>query len=96
MESEFQFILSVFAVFFLAQLITVYAAPLHIFLRWRQWLKPRYGDLHELFCCPYCLGAYIAIPFAVTLNVNIFLAWFAITGAQWFLQGIAGRENNDP
>jgi len=48
-------------------------------------------NLGRLITCPYCLGAWIALPLAIYANMSLWwLWWLAIAGLQAFLQGLTG------
>ena len=91
MSLEFQFVLASFACFRLAELIAID----DIALKFRLWVANQSQFLSRLVTCPYCLGIYFALPLALWMNgftAQSFVTWFAIAGAQAFLQTVAGRN----
>ncbi len=100
MEIEFRFILAVLACFRLAELVAIDDGPGDAFLRFRLWCARHSKNLSEFMKCPYCLSLWFAIPmiFCVLVSspvTDLILIGLGIAGGQAFLQGIAGRENND-
>jgi hypothetical protein len=60
--------------------------------------KPQ-SELGRLLSCPYCVGLWIAIPLTLILFpetiIEFILYWFAIAGAQSFLETIGSGRAND-
>ncbi|GAG30736.1 unnamed protein product [marine sediment metagenome] len=89
-------ILSILATYRIAQLIAYDDAPFALMERFRTYLGKKaaggskYGiwwSLAELIHCPYCIGLWIALLFALFSN-NFLLYWLAIAGGQSFLENI--------
>jgi hypothetical protein len=102
---ELRLVLAAFAVYRVAELLSIDDGPYHLFARWRLWLgrksadKPYLGTWHnlaELFQCPYCIGVWLAglavIPvfFPSTLT-DFVLALLAISGLQAFLETLGNN-----
>lgn len=91
-----------FATFRAAELLCVDDGPGNIFFNLRLWAgvydsensehKPA-SFIGRLLDCPYCMGVWIAIPFAVWLAPSLLCipVWLAIAGGQALLQKIGGR-----
>ncbi len=99
MNEWLNFILLTFVCYRLAQLVTLDEGPFGIFQKIRVKAGTYDNDddgqaamgLGRVMSCPYCLGVWIALPlsvYAVGINWQIFIWWFAIAGGQAFLQGI--------
>lgn len=88
------FILAMFAVIGLAQLITKEAGAFGIFER----IRTRF-PLGGLLDCPYCLMVWLAIPAAywVSLENNIgvpmvYVVWLALIGAAYCVRRYSGLD----
>ncbi len=96
MPIELKFVLSVFMVYRLAELVSIDFGPANIFLRFRSWCRQKHRFLFDLAACPYCMGMWIALPLTIILFYSgwfTLLWWLGIAGAQSVLQNAIGREN---
>lgn len=99
-----EILLSIFANYRVAQLITLDVGPFGMFDRIRKFLGRRadnnllWRELAELVHCPYCIGVWIACVPALLLAQDIpafFLLGLGVAGAQAFLQSLTdGGETN--
>lgn len=91
------FIALSFACYRVAQLLVYDDGPFDVIFEFRTMIGvydlnaagERQTVLGKLFSCPYCIGFWAAIPCAVVLTTSIadfVLWWFAIAGAQAFLE----------
>lgn len=86
------------AVYRVSILITWEDAPYRVFYRFRLYLGRKangggvvWGELAELFHCPFCLGMWLSLLAAVLVGggwVNVLLMWFAISGGQHLLTAV--------
>lgn len=97
MTDWLKFALLSFACYRLAQLVAFDEGPFRAFHWLRVWLGAYTLDnqgraetaLGRLISCPYCLGIWIALPlslYAIGIQWYTLVWWFAIAGAQAFLQ----------
>ncbi len=97
-----RFVLAALVCFRLAELIAVDDGPGDVFMRLRiragSYDRDEQGRIKtgtgRLLACPYCLGIWWALAFAVWLDgisAEMAVVWFALAGAQAFLETIGGR-----
>lgn len=105
MSSASWFVVCVFAVYRLAELVS----NDRIFESFRQWIAKRaatggkfWKALADLVHCPLCIGVWFALPVAVLYAIiilqsystlKILLLWFGIAGAQYFLSSFHLNED---
>lgn len=92
--------LAILAAYRVAQLISIDHGPFDVFLRLRDWAgvpdRGRDGrpikELARLLACPYCIGLYASVGFALLALARA--AWadailiiFGVMGGQTYLQG---------
>lgn len=92
-------ILSILAVYRIAEFVAYDDAPFGLMKRLREYLGKKaaggrkYGiwwSLAELIHCPYCIGLWAALIIAIIFFADHFLLyWLAIAGSQSFLESIS-------
>jgi len=92
-------LLSILAVYRLAQLISLDDGPFDVFKRLRLLcgqIAYKYKNLKtlaDLVNCPYCLGVWFALFVVIALRPSPWwLHWLAIAGGQAFLQSMGGNN----
>lgn len=104
----FGYLLVIFAVYRLAQLLAVDEGPFGVFVRFRKWAAnkaagaPRYGfhwTVASLFACPWCVGVFLslagALPFSNGSLLRYLVFWLAIAGGQAFLESLSSRQEEN-
>lgn len=99
MPNLYLLLLAIFATYRLAELVSIDTIfePLRLSLGKRVDPTRHNKDWYaaELVNCPYCLGVWFALLFALVIAHGwqyVLLVWFAIAGGQAFLESLAGRS----
>lgn len=85
----FELVASVLATWRLARLLAREDGPFDLVVRLRQ--RAGEGAWGALMDCPYCLGFWLALPFALLLGdtvLDCLLLWLAIAGGAAFLENL--------
>jgi hypothetical protein len=88
----FHFVVAVLATWRLARLLVREDGPFDLVVKLR--MRAGSGFSGQLMDCPYCLGLWIAAPFAAALadSVAAWIAvWLAVSGGAAFLENLLER-----
>ena len=93
----FRLTVAVLATWRVAHLVAREDGPFDVIVRLR--LRAGAGVVGRLMDCPYCLGLWIAVPFAFSLARTPLAwcaAWLAISGGASLLERVAERDAGSP
>ena len=92
----FELFIYALATYKLTAMLIDYDGPLDIFARIRDFVEkhqpPKYRVLN--FDCHFCLGTWVALPFAIYMGgtiQQILIHWFALSAFAWFMHVIEER-----
>lgn len=93
----FKFVVAVLGTWRVAHLIAREDGPFDVIVR----LRARVGNgvAGSLMDCPYCLGLWMALPFASWMAdtpVNWLAGWLAISGGASIVHRLTERESGGP
>jgi hypothetical protein len=100
MTLELRALLAILGTYRVAELMAVDDGPFRMFLRFRVWCARKSKELSRLVACPWCVGIYIGLALSAlvlwpTVLGDAILVVLGVIGGAAFLEGWAGRENND-
>lgn len=80
------------AIYKITAMLIDYDGPLRIFERLREFVQRYQPAKYQIFNfdCHFCLGTWVALPFAF-LTDNVIIYWFGLSAMAWFLHVIEAR-----